>query len=1179
MRNSSRATTRFHGPSTLGTPALVTVLGLGALLGLPACGGSESSNSGGNQQNTTDFIVESTNVVSGSIWKLNRPIDVTFSEAVDFSTVNSNTIQINDSTGLPALGEYSLIAPDVVRFQPLCPTNATNTNGGLQQNRVYFLVVVGSNTSAVTVLNTAGEPVETGVTVSFQTPNSSDPVELFVDQVAGPPAVRIRGLSGVPLNATDSSYVEFGGDPNDREFLTLNLATQTGQITSLVPLNLYSRTEDQFSVVLQFNQPVNAAPSNVSSNRIRFEFLNAQTSAWVALPTDVALIDNCTAVGSSVRVTPEGLVPQGAQIRVNVRDGFEDLTGDAVESDLVNFVRVVSETVNTPGTLDPTEGADEIVEQFTVGGGGAGSREDLLADSTKPRASWGNGVIEPSFSFAGTGGPGGNFDWIVRSGQTVLLDTSADQIRGGPGGIETTVQTVINGVIDVRNMTVEQGGRLLFAGPNTVTILASGFVEIRGFVGCNGGDNPGVKTLNTTNQPEPGAVGNAGGGTGGTGSFLTSQSTPRGGAAFGAFQRAGFGGGGGETSYAPGSIDRRRGAGGGGGRFGKDVRYIAPGGEFVRCQSLIGFDAEPGFPGGDGGTGAISQTMRAQGGTLGPFPFFDQFDDNDFLGVMRTAPVLGGGGQVLEPSRLIIGELTRVWAGAGGGAGGDAVSASTFPVTPFNPSGDEKGSGGGGGAGGIQILAIGEIRIRPTGELRADGGYGGAGENSIFFDRIGGGGGGGSGGHLVLSSAARIIVEAEAPEGTGFNQAQAFYTDPPAQLRHPLRPVSAMGGQGGAGKDDACGANANGVRDWKVDAIPASAFEGLTTVPPLGNTPNNATFLACNNGSPNDPEGTTPGAGGDGGPGIIQMHATNLSAQIVFPNRPGLYGTGKDVTFSCAPPPLGWERPTLVPDQMIPFFGDESEAISTWIALGQARRNPNGSTNQVLFSFDGTDLTAGTLAEQGIIERTGTTVTELAPEIAFETILPNQTATVPFVSGLTITLDATALDDLYKKNAALVRNFTVRLRDEGTPANFVDYRVLDATYDSVGNTLAVTVQSNGNDITQQIVAYGGAEVALIPNYFQVISAGIVNSYPFNTSVRITFDATNVDPLTGLPNDDARFSVTQNSGELTPDITDLNAANWDFIRFRVEFDLDASATGVNLSAPRPALDYLRIPFRF
>jgi hypothetical protein len=1180
MRTHSRASRSF--PSSALLAALAST---GTLLGLAGCGGSESASPGTNEPINRDFVVDGVNVVNGAVWKLNRPIDIIFNGAVDFSTVNSNTIQITDTTGIPALGTYTLIAPDTVRFQPLCPTNSTYTNGGLQQNRVYYLVIVGSDTSVVTVRDTAGNPVETGITVAFQTPSSNDPVNLFVDQVAGPPAVLIRGLGGVPLDSTDVTYVEFGGDPGSREYVRLNPITQQGELfpfgSILVPLNLYSRVEEQFSVVLQFNQPVNASAENVSSNRIRFEYRNAASGLWLPLPSQVVLLDNCTAIGSSVRVTPQGLVPQGADLRINVRDGFEDLTGDAVQADLTSFVRVTSETVDTPGTADPTEGADEIFEAFTFGGGGLNSGEDTLADSTKPRASWGEGVVQPSFAFGGTGGPQGTFDWVVRAGQTVLIDTAADQIRGGPGGVETTVQTVINGVIDVRNMTVETGGTLLFAGPNTVTILASGTVTINGLVSANGGDNPGVKTLNTTNQPEPGASGGPGGGTGGTGSFLTAQSTPRGGPGAGAFERQSFGGGGGETSFAPSSLDQRRGAGGGGGRFGKDTRYIAPGGEFVRCQTLIGFDAEPGFPGGAGGTGAVSQTTRAQGGVMGPFPFFDQTDENDFLGIMRTAPVLVGG-QVTEPSRIIIGELTKVWAGAGGGAGGDAVTGNQFPITPFNISGDEKASGGGGGAGGIQILTIGEIRIGANGRLSCDGGYGGAGENTYLFDRVGGGGGGGSGGHIVLSSANRIVVEAEVDEGAAFNQALPFYTDPTAQLRHPKRPVTALGGQGGAGKDDRCGANAQGERDWKVDAIPQSAFEGLMTIPPWGNTTGNNSFLQCNTGSPTDPIGTVPGGGGDGGPGIIQFHATNLDTQILFPNRPGLYGsTGVDVTFSCSPPPLGWERPTVAPDQMIPFFGDESEATSKWIALGQARRNPNGSTNLLTFSFGGTDLTSPTPSEQGIVLRDGTTVDDLDPVIDYAGIVNGQT-TVPFiVGGDRVTLDASGLDDLYKKNTALVRNFTLRLRDATAPTEYFDYVVLDAEFVVALDHLVVTVDPQGTNLVDTVLLLSpNGEIGLIPNFFQVISAGVPNNYPFNTSVRITFDATTVDEATGLPDEDARYSTTQNAGNLTPDITDLNANNWDFVRFRVEFDLDADGTsGIDLSAPRPALDYLRMPFRF
>ena len=413
----------------------------------------------------------------------------------------------------------------------------------------------------------------------------------------------------------------------------------------------------------------------------------------------------------------------------------------------------------------------------------------------------------------------------------------------------------------------------------------------------------------------------------------------------------GRGGDGGETSYAPQNLDQRRGAGGGGGRFARDVRYRWNGLTAI-CQTLIGLDAEPGVPGGFGGLGAESQSARAAGGASGPLAFSDSDPANDFVGGMSTT------------AGFVLGELNGLWAGSGGGAGGDASRTATFPLSPFNPGGDEKGAGGGGGGGAIASVALGPITIGASGRIAADGGHGGGGENTIFFDRVGGGSGGGSGGMILLESAVAVEVDAIAAQGTGFNQALPFYTDDPAQLRHPARPISAVGGQGGAGKDDRCGANSLGARDWKVDAIPLAAFEGRTDVPPFGDTPSNNNFLACSQGSPNDPIGTTPGAGGDGGPGLIQVHVPHSLANFVLPPS-----AGGDPTFSFAPPPVGWEDGAFF-GRLEPRFASLSSVTSQWIALGGAGYDPSTDTIEPLqLGWPGLDPN-GYVASRGTVATT-----------------------------------------------------------------------------------------------------------------------------------------------------------------------------------------------------------------
>ncbi len=367
-----------------------------------------------------DFAVAGSSVLDGVVWQLNRSIDITFNEDVDFGTVSLSTIQIVDSQGVPAVGSFTQPSPRVVRFQPVCPDNDDNTNGGFLQGRTYRLTVPSETSQGigggVTVQNTAGERLETGLNVAFTTPLSSDPLVLFVDVVAGPPQVRVRGLNGEPLDSPNGSYVEYPGRsaPDNVSFLEFDTALQQGRLPGgeLVPLNLYSDTAEQFAFVLQFNQPVFAASTNVNAQRIGIEYLDIDpvTSAesWRRVPSTVELLSNCTSVGASVRVVPTGVVPQGSDIRAVIREGFSDLTGDRVPATLASFARVFSDLADptNPNIADRDDGVDEILELFTVGGDADGSLEDTDISSPNPRANWSPdfapGVVQASFDFSGT---------------------------------------------------------------------------------------------------------------------------------------------------------------------------------------------------------------------------------------------------------------------------------------------------------------------------------------------------------------------------------------------------------------------------------------------------------------------------------------------------------------------------------------------------------------------------------------------------------------------------------------------------------------------------------------------------------------------------------------------------------------------------------------------------------
>jgi len=1123
-------------------------------------------SSGGSSSTTpssgSDLQVTNVSVLNGSVWKINRAIDITFDQAVDMSSVNLNTIQILDGTGVSATGQFlqpldlaGNVRTSVVRFQPNCPTEDDFSDSGLKINTSYVLRIVGANDSpsGITVRSATGGSLQAGHVVSFSTPNSTLPETLFLDTVPGPPAVRVRGLGGVGTSELAATYLELGGDPNNRVYFTTS-----GLGAFEVPLNKYSDVSSQVAVALYLNQPVLASSGNISANRIRFEFFDPAMSSWNTIPTQVSLEENCVETGSVLRIQPLGLLPQGSDMRLVVRQGFVDLTGDPTAQDNANFALMTTQTVVDEFGA-PIDDADELLEEFTLSGSVPGSLEDVTTPLGDPRANWGvDGTLEASFAFGGSGGPGGTFDYYVPGGQTISISTTTATITGGPGGAPVASQTVINGVMDIRDLYVPADSRLIFVGANPATILASGTVTILGEVSCNGGNNDGVGTLNTTFQPEAGAAGNAGGGKGGTASFLTSQSTPRGGPGYGAFNVAGRGGQGGETGYSSSTDpDLRRGAGGGGGTLGENVFYDHDIGNATdplrECQTLIGMDSEPGFMGNTqtSGLGAVSQTQRAQGGAVGESPFRDTNSSNNFYGTLITA---GGS--------LIIGELDHVWGGAGGGGGGDASRTATFPQIPFQTGGDEKGSGGGGGAGGISILAIGPIIIESTGRVYANGGYGGGGENTNFFDRVGGGGGGGSGGHVVMSSASYIDVRGiAASAGDGYRDGNSG---------HQLRPISALGGEGGAGEEDKGGATIDGPKQWRCDSIPLSRVQGLgggTDVPPLAGA--SICFGASGMEGWNDPGGPVRGAGGDGSPGIVQLHVDDPGTNLRFTGvGVGQTWTNADLTKAVVPPPLGWRAPGQPTDDFVAFFGRISVAQSDWVPLGLARVAPGASPDeQVQFFFDGTDPNTGSVNRAGTLVQDLPNVINPAPLQAI--------GTAPYVesSGLAIVLDGSGLADDFKVNPRLLRKYSIVLADAGNSATF---EVTGATL-MAGDAVRLTVAAGDNLLDNFVnTATGTVTAALRPHYFRISTQGQPDSFPAGTDVQIFFDATSMN-TDGSPNEAVSYGAL--NGGPTGNVSLLNGQNWDFFRFRVVFNLNTGGGGVDPNAPRPAVDFLRVPFRY
>ncbi len=760
-----------------------------AFLGFSGCtSGSDTASTlaGG------DFIVLRTEPAPNGRLFLNDPIAIDFTNRVDISTANLNTVafEVFDAAGTALaeqpVGSFRLATSPGdtepgrrLEFVPQFPSNNSYTNGGFRPGRTYLVNLVGGNARNNNVLkDISGKSLAIPQSFQFSTANGTTPAELFRDRLAGGP--RRVGFSVTPTTSG-------GSNPGT----ALN---KSGQ--ALV------------QIVLQFNQPLNPATSNVpvdfdpdplarvegQRGRIFLEYDDPDplvgSSVWI--PAVVRLTEN-TLSSSEVRLFPVGVLPNNAEIRVIVENTLEDMSGESNVGD-ASYSRQFAK-IFTRESYEPQ--FDAIVAQFDQNS----EQIDFEAPFLEPFAEVGNGFVKAAFEFDGSSTI---LDYEPAASQ-VFLNTDFTQItpKGAPPF------NVAGGVFRFRNVRIPEGVSVIGRGTKPMIWQVTNDFEVDGILQVNGGAGDRVNTLRSANFVTGGGVGSCGGGNGGVGSPNTSGQSPTGEAGFGPGQVPEGGGGGG--LLGAGSCSRGSGGGGGSMSTQGDPNFPAK----AQGTSFVQQIGQGGY-GCSGSSGAASRTLP--GGLPGPEVFRDSRKDNNFW----------GSGVDLARLIRINGELAAPIGGSGGGGGGDKAPS----VGNNNWISNNKGGGGGAGGGVLVIQALGKIRIGAQGVVSADGGTGGGGEQAGGNNQ-GGGGGGGSGGMVVLMAGDRIeltmhgetyangdysyAISADGSTGTQgqFGGAEWFgkYPPPSPRTQWDSNPSGALGGMGlvqlmaPAGVDNADGTN------------------------------------------------------------------------------------------------------------------------------------------------------------------------------------------------------------------------------------------------------------------------------------------------------------------------------------------------------------------------------------
>jgi hypothetical protein len=326
---------------------------------------------------------------------------------------------------------------------------------------------------------------------------------------------------------------------------------------------------------------------------------------------------------------------------------------------------------------------------------------------------------------------------------------------------------------------------------------------------------------------------------------------------------------------------------------------------------------------------------------------------------------------------------------------------------------------------------------------------------------------------------------------------------------------------------------------------------------------------------------STRGFGGAGGPGVVQLHVPHPerapddpASNLILPLD--ALGEPDPLAAVCQP------RPSV----LYASVGRRSSARSRWIPLGAAGEGgANRGESVVAFLFDGIETAPGD--DEGKVLTSGERVIELAPLLG--PVPLDEPGVELLSSGTSLALRGAVLaplrasaqpisHDVYLRTPALLEGFTLRLANATDPERRKDFTIAGARYDDAASRLTLTLGDLPATLAEEAAEIGGAsqvELALVPRFFRVSQGSVVDLLSDSSFVRIRFQGA-ADDGTGRPDELVPLV------DWTADVSEFNRlapGALDFVRFQVEFDLDADEDGFDPSGEPLALDSLRLPMRF